>query len=254
MFAVRSRPAARQGHPVIVQAGSSADGQALPPPPPKWSSPPSRAATLARTFTQGLKDKAEAAGRRREDILVMPGVTIYVAATRAEAQAKFDALQAFVDAGQPCRVQDIPRLGSHRVDIDGPPPPPPSHRRLAKPPATRLRSRPARKPHRAATGRTHGRRARTPRAGRNARGHRRRTGSLVPGRAADGFNILAPILPQGLDDIIELVLPELRRRGLFRTEYEGTSLREHLGLPARNAPNPRPGSPASAAALYAQQG
>ena len=47
---------------------------------------------------------------------------------------------------------------------------------------------------------------------------------------ADGFNIMSPTLPGGLTDFIELVLPELRRRGLFRTEYTGTTLREHLGL------------------------
>jgi hypothetical protein len=47
---------------------------------------------------------------------------------------------------------------------------------------------------------------------------------------ADGFNIMAPIMPGGLSDFIELVVPELRRRGLFRHEYEGTTLRENLGL------------------------
>jgi alkanesulfonate monooxygenase SsuD/methylene tetrahydromethanopterin reductase-like flavin-dependent oxidoreductase (luciferase family) len=47
---------------------------------------------------------------------------------------------------------------------------------------------------------------------------------------ADGFNIMSPWLPGGLDDFIEHILPELRRRGLFRTEYQGTTLREHLGL------------------------
>ena len=49
--------------------------------------------------------------------------------------------------------------------------------------------------------------------------------------AADGFNILFPTLPGSLNDFIELVTPELQRRGLFRTEYEGTTLRENLGLP-----------------------
>ncbi|WP_445623350.1 MobA/MobL family protein [Lactiplantibacillus plantarum] len=47
---------------------------------------------------------------------------------------------------------------------------------------------------------------------------------------ADGFNIMSPWLPGGLDDFIELALPELRRRGLFRSEYEGATLRQHLGL------------------------
>ena len=46
----------------------------------------------------------------------------------------------------------------------------------------------------------------------------------------DGFNLMPPFLPGGLDDFVELVLPELRRRGLFRTDYEGRTLREHLGL------------------------
>ena len=47
---------------------------------------------------------------------------------------------------------------------------------------------------------------------------------------ADGFNLMPPVLPTGLDDIVELLLPELRRRGLFREEYEGSTLRDHLGL------------------------
>jgi len=46
----------------------------------------------------------------------------------------------------------------------------------------------------------------------------------------DGFNVMPPYLPGGLDDFVELVIPELRRRGLFRSEYEGRTLREHLGL------------------------
>jgi alkanesulfonate monooxygenase SsuD/methylene tetrahydromethanopterin reductase-like flavin-dependent oxidoreductase (luciferase family) len=48
--------------------------------------------------------------------------------------------------------------------------------------------------------------------------------------AADGFNFMSPALPGGLDDFLTLVIPELQRRGLFRTAYEGSTLREHLGL------------------------
>jgi alkanesulfonate monooxygenase SsuD/methylene tetrahydromethanopterin reductase-like flavin-dependent oxidoreductase (luciferase family) len=59
--------------------------------------------------------------------------------------------------------------------------------------------------------------------------------------AADGFNVLAPTLPNGLKDFAELVIPELRRRGSFRAEYEGRTLREHLGLarPAHRAASPQ---------------
>lgn len=48
---------------------------------------------------------------------------------------------------------------------------------------------------------------------------------------SDGFNIVFPYLPQGLDDVVERLVPELQRRGLFRADYEGSTLRDHLGLP-----------------------
>jgi len=48
---------------------------------------------------------------------------------------------------------------------------------------------------------------------------------------SDGFNVVFPYLPQGLDDVTTRLVPELQRRGLFRRDYEGTTLREHLGLP-----------------------
>jgi hypothetical protein len=53
----------------------------------------------------------------------------------------------------------------------------------------------------------------------------------VEARAADGFNIIPSHLPNGIEDFVELVVPELQRRGLFRMEYEGRTLRENLGLP-----------------------
>jgi alkanesulfonate monooxygenase len=53
--------------------------------------------------------------------------------------------------------------------------------------------------------------------------------------AADGFNILPPYMPGALEDFVDLVVPELQRRGLFRTRYAGTTLRDHLGLAADSA-------------------
>ena len=49
-------------------------------------------------------------------------------------------------------------------------------------------------------------------------------------RGCDGFNIMPPVFPSSLEDFIELVVPELQRRGLYRTEYAGTTLRENLGI------------------------
>jgi alkanesulfonate monooxygenase len=51
------------------------------------------------------------------------------------------------------------------------------------------------------------------------------------GEACDGFNIMFPWVPGGLDDFVDRVVPELQRRDLFRREYEGKTLRENLGLP-----------------------
>jgi alkanesulfonate monooxygenase SsuD/methylene tetrahydromethanopterin reductase-like flavin-dependent oxidoreductase (luciferase family) len=53
--------------------------------------------------------------------------------------------------------------------------------------------------------------------------------------AADGFNYMAPVLPAGLKDFITLVIPELQRRGLYRTSYSGSTLRDNLGLPRRGS-------------------
>ena len=75
----------------------------------------------------------------------------------------------------------------------------------------------------------------------SARGHFTIIGSAIQiadtlqewfeSEAADGFNILPPWLPTGLTDFVDLVIPELQRRGLFRTAYEGRTLRDNLGLP-----------------------
>jgi alkanesulfonate monooxygenase len=49
-------------------------------------------------------------------------------------------------------------------------------------------------------------------------------------RGCDGFNIMFPFVPGGIDDFVDMVVPELQRRGLFRTAYEGRTLRENMGL------------------------
>ena len=53
----------------------------------------------------------------------------------------------------------------------------------------------------------------------------------VEEEGCDGFNLMFPYLPAGLDDFVDQVVPELQRRGIFRREYEGATLRENLGLP-----------------------
>ena len=55
-------------------------------------------------------------------------------------------------------------------------------------------------------------------------------GEWLAGNGSDGFNVMFPYLPGGLDDVVDKVVPELQRRGIFRREYEGETLRENLGL------------------------
>lgn len=240
-----------QGHPVIVQAGSSENGQALAGATAEVVFTAQQDRAVARAFAQGVKDRAQAAGRRRDDVLVMPGVSIYVASTRAEAEARFETLQAFVDpAASVAAFRSFLDWDLSQVDLDDPPPPPPFTQGwqsrqalfydLAQREGLSVRQM---------VGRLSA-----------ARGHLVLIGTPVDivdeleawfrDGAADGFNILAPILPQGLDDVIALVLPELRRRGLFRADYTGTTLRDHLGL-ARPVRAPSPG-PASDAILETQ--
>jgi hypothetical protein len=52
----------------------------------------------------------------------------------------------------------------------------------------------------------------------------------LEGEGSDGFNVMFPFLPAGLDDFVDRVVPELQARGLFRRDYEGNTLRDHLGL------------------------
>ncbi|PZU51080.1 MAG: nitrilotriacetate monooxygenase [Sphingomonas sp.] len=220
-----------QGHPVVVQAGSSGDGQALAAATADVVFTAQQLKPDAIAFTQGLKDQAEALGRRRDDLLVLPGITPYVAATEAEAQERYEELQALVD----------PRVGVgllsamigwdlSQVDLDGP-----------LPNAPQTEGWQSRQKLFADIARADGLTVRQL-VGRitAARGHWVVVGTptLVVDQiedwfksgAADGFNVLPPTLPGGLDDFATLVIPELQRRGLFRTEYEGRTLRDHLGL------------------------
>jgi hypothetical protein len=59
----------------------------------------------------------------------------------------------------------------------------------------------------------------------------------VADQACDGFTLLPPLAPRGLRDFVDLVIPELQRRGAFRTDYETTTLRGHLGLPTPQNPH-----------------
>jgi hypothetical protein len=68
---------------------------------------------------------------------------------------------------------------------------------------------------------------------------------IVSAAAADGFNVMPPALPSGLETFVEHVIPILRRRGLFRTEYSGRTLRDHYRIPRPDSQFAAAGRPAS---------
>src|SRR5215470_16475949 len=168
-------------------------------------------------------------GRSAEDMKIMPGFTPIVGRTRGEARAKFDRLQELVEplVGLARIAPDLGDLSGY--PLDGPVPAATGDVEL-KSTAVQLRERAQRE---SPTIRelyldvVGGRAFREIGTGADVAD---RMQEWFEAGAADGFNITPTVLPEGIDDFVALVVPELQRRGLFRTEYEGRTLRENLGL------------------------
>jgi FMN-dependent oxidoreductase (nitrilotriacetate monooxygenase family) len=216
-----------QGHPVVVQAGSSEAGREL-------AARTAAQQTLddAVNFYADVKGRLEKYGRHPDDLKIMPGVFPIVGRSESEATEKFEELQSLID----------PKVGLALVSgltggfdlsgypLDGPIPDLPEtnaskSRQLLTIELARRENLTIRQLYLRIAG---------------ARGHWQLVGTAEQivdeleerfvNYGADGFNVMPPVLPNGLKDFAELVLPELRRRGLFRDEYTGRTLRENLGL------------------------
>jgi FMN-dependent oxidoreductase (nitrilotriacetate monooxygenase family) len=227
---------APQGHPVILQAGGSAPGQMLA----------ARTADVVFSVVQdfgeakaqydALKARLPGFGRQPEDVTVLPGVMPVVGRTTEEAFARLAMLQSFVDARNALALLSD-RFGTDMsgYDLDGPVPDlpiPDTYHSFAGVMLSKARRE--------------GMRLRDVyNLMAAARGHWVLVGSAEEvadtleawfrGGAADGFNIMPSHLTGGLRDFVDLVVPVLQARGLFRRAYAGRTLREHLGLaqPAR---------------------
>lgn len=218
-----------QGRPLIVQAGASNQGRDIAAEHADVVYSVSQNVEDARAFYADLKARAAEFGRKDNAPLIMPGITIYTGATKEEAQARFDELQALIDplAGLSMLYAFCGDLSAY--PLDGPVP---EHLfegkitigsgLLAKARAEKLTIRQLYEA--AAAGFTGRYIIGTAETVVDDLQHWFETG------AADGFNICPPLLPQGMEDMSRFILPELRRRGLFRTEYEGATLRANLGL------------------------
>ncbi len=220
-----------QGQPVIVQAGASDDGRQLAAETAEVAFSATDSIEHSREFYADVKGRMVRYGRMPDDLRIMPGLSVMVAPTRSEAEARYQALQDLLQ----------PELGvalmSRRIgfDLTGYPLDEP----LPEMPQNNNDSRSDMVKGWAGKGAPTLRELYQRFAG--ARGHVSIVGNptdvadfmenWVASDACDGFNLVPPYFNDCLSDFVELVVPELQRRGIYRTAYEGTTLRQNLGLP-----------------------
>jgi alkanesulfonate monooxygenase SsuD/methylene tetrahydromethanopterin reductase-like flavin-dependent oxidoreductase (luciferase family) len=225
-------PRSPQGAPVMFQAGASDVGRDLAARTADVVFTAAQTFEEAKAFYDDLKGRMAAYGREPDDIKIMPGVSPVVAETEAEAREKHEELQALIpdDVGMALLSSYLSISDLWRYPIDGPLP--------ELPESEGMKSRQALVVEQSRRDGLSIRQLARHFAG--ARGHWRIVGTPAQvadelqarfeGGAADGFNVMPSYFPGELDAFATLVVPELQRRGLFRREYEGRTLRDHLGL------------------------
>jgi FMN-dependent oxidoreductase (nitrilotriacetate monooxygenase family) len=226
-------PRPPQGNPVLVQAGSSATGRnyAARYAEAVFTAQPTFEEAVA--FYTDVKDRALAHGRDPEQILILPGLVPIVAATEEQALEKRAELdELIIPAFSLWQLSDMFERDFNELDLDGPVPelaPATEGRQSRTQVIADLVAREKIPTLRGLIGRLS-----LGRAHHVAVGNPEQVADVIEqwfrGRAADGFNLMPATLPSGLNDFIEQVVPVLQRRGLFRTEYSGATLRDHLGL------------------------
>ncbi|WP_189131958.1 LLM class flavin-dependent oxidoreductase [Wenjunlia tyrosinilytica] len=224
-----------QGYPLLVQAGSSEDGKEFAAQHAEAVFTAQQTLADGQTFYKDLKSRLAGHGRAPQELKILPGICPVIGSTEAEARALEEELTAL----------QVPEYGLHQlskmldVDLSGLP----LDGTLPDLPEERdINGNKSRFTLVAEMARRDGLNLRQliARLG-GGRGHRVFAGTpeqiadqleewFTEG-AADGFNIMPPHLPGGLEDFVDHVVPILQRRGLFRTEYTGRTLRDHYGLP-----------------------
>jgi alkanesulfonate monooxygenase len=229
-----------QGYPVIAQAGSSGPGQDLAARTAEVIYTMQKNREEAVAFYASVKGRFTRFGRSPDEALVMPGMMPIIGRSMQEARDLFDQLQELIH----------PQLGLASIagsfgdlsgyPVDGPLPPilaennavKSAHERLAS--MLQGRSMTIRQLYQLHAASGHHLVVGTPESIADE------MEDWFTSRGCDGFNILPPFYPQPVRDVFHLLIPELQRRGLFHTEYAGTTLRENLGLarPAHRARRP----------------
>ena len=222
-----------QGRPVLVQAGASGTGRDVAASLAELVFTAATTFEQAKEFYDDVRQRIPRFGRAQDQVKVMPGFYPVVAPTASEAQEKYDYLQSLIQ--KPVGISILEHtIGVHGLDkipLDGPVPEmadtngPLSRQRLLLEQARRDNLTFWELCLANAGPRGHALSVGTPSQVADEMEHWFKDG------AADGFNVMPAWLPGSLRDFVDLVIPELQHRGLFRTEYEATTLRGNLGLP-----------------------
>ena len=239
-----------QGHPVIIQAGGSPSGLELAAPTADVVFSVVQDLESAKVAYADLKGRLAKYGRNPDQLAILPGVMPIIGESNAEAKDKLSRLQSWLTPSN-AAILVSSRIGydvsGHPLDGPVPAPPPGGSSRTF----SRVLFETARRENMSlrdlynltAAARGHWVICGTP----------RRIADILEQwfveRAADGFNILPPYFPGAFADFVDRVVPELQRRGLFRREYQGTTLRDHFGLARVPAPV-RPRRAASYSTLW----
>ena len=220
-----------QGWPVIVQAGASEAGRQIAAETAEVIFASGGNLQDAQRFYADVKGRMRQVGRSPDHLKILPGALAVVGETAAEARAERALLDSLVHPDSGLASLSI-ALGhdASEFDLDGPLPDIPESN-ASKSGRQRIIER-ARRENLSV-------RQLAQIAGSYGGLALVGTPAMIADQmeewlysdACDGFNIMFPYVPGGLDDFVDRVVPELQRRGLFRREYEGTTLRENLGLP-----------------------
>jgi len=219
-----------QGWPVIVQAGASEAGRQLAAETAEVVFAAGARLADDQAFYRDVKARAEKFGRDPEAIKILPGAFVVVGESDDEAREKRFKLDSLVHYESAIASLSI-ALGTDasKFDPDGPLP--------EIPPSNQSQSARARVVALAARDKLTVRQLAQRLGGYAGLGFVGSVKTIADQmeqwfveRGSDGFNVMFPYLPEGLEDFVTKIVPELQRRGLFRREYEGPTLRENLGL------------------------
>ena len=224
-------PRSPQGHPVKVVAGDSEPGRQLGARVADVIFTSKADIAAGKTFYADMRNRAAKFGRDPDSMKILPGVTLYLGRSRQEAEEKYERLESLLPVPYAIRQLGI-LMGADLsgYPIDEPLPELPESK--VRPGGFQKQILNARRDN--LTLRQMALRACAAKSHFVIKGTAKDAADQMEdwfrNEAADGFNILPPLIPGDLEDFVDDVIPELRRRGLFREDYEGNTLREHLGL------------------------